>query len=121
MTSLYRQGDVLLIPTQIPEGDYPEVPSVDGFHILALGEATGHRHKVPSSQSELFAPLDRTPTPRIQNSRQVVENADGLLLRIKEACQLTHEEHNPVELPAGDYQVRIQREYTPEAIRMVAD
>ena len=34
---------------------------------------------------------------------------------------LTHEEHNPISIPQGDWMVRIQREYEPQGWRYVAD
>ena len=34
---------------------------------------------------------------------------------------LDHEEHNPAAIPNGKYEFRRQREYSPEAIRNVAD
>jgi hypothetical protein len=34
---------------------------------------------------------------------------------------LVHDEHSPVKLPHGTYEIRIQREYTPKEIRRVAD
>ena len=34
---------------------------------------------------------------------------------------LTHDEHGPITLEPGVYKVRIQREYSPEAIHNVAD
>jgi hypothetical protein len=34
---------------------------------------------------------------------------------------LTHEEHQLIAIPKGDWMVRIQREYEPEGWRYVAD
>ncbi len=39
---------------------------------------------------------------------------DGLYLRVgKSGVRIVHEEHTPITLPAGDYEVIRQREYTP--------
>lgn len=100
---MYRQGDVLLIPTnQKPEGD--RVPLDNNRVVLAYGEATGHAHAIRSKYARLFAV------------------AVGVqLLELRRKVTLRHEEHAPVNLPAGNYLVRRQREYTPKEIRWVAD
>ena len=43
------------------------------------------------------------------------------LLSLKEDAVLSHEEHFPIELPAGLYQVVRQREYTHEGWIHVED
>ncbi len=100
--AIYRQGDVLIrriksLPTQKAQ------PRLTG--ILAYGEVTGHAHRIE----------DLTHA-------EVLELAEGLYLRVgAEGVRIVHEEHAPVTLPAGNYQVEIQREYTPAEIRNVAD
>jgi len=100
--AIYRQGDVLIrriqsLPKQAAQ------PRLNG--ILAYGEVTGHAHKVE----------DLTHT-------EVLEIENGLYLRVgEEGVRVVHEEHAPITLLAGNYEVEIQREYTPEAIRNVAD
>ena len=42
-------------------------------------------------------------------------------LQVVETTALKHEEHATVPLPKGVYRVVQQREYSPEAIRNVAD
>jgi len=44
-----------------------------------------------------------------------------LLVTAPEPVALTHEEHATLLVPPGTYEVRRAREYTPEAIRSVAD
>ena len=45
-----------------------------------------------------------------------------MYLRVK-ACGATliHQEHGPIRLPAGEYRVWRQREYSPKEIRIVRD
>jgi len=43
------------------------------------------------------------------------------LLRVTEPKTLEHDEHDPIPLPRGNPEVIRQREYSPEAIRNVAD
>jgi hypothetical protein len=72
--------------------------------VLARGEATGHAHAVEASRAELY---------RGRSGR--------FFLRLAGATVLEHEEHAPIELPAGCYEVIRQREYRPGRIRRVAD
>lgn len=102
MQKHYRQGDVLFVAIdQLPAG---EQKSRASGHILE-GEVTGHVHRV--------AELDHA---------EVLEVGDGLFLRVSDAgVSIVHEEHKSLTLPAGNYEVRRQREYSPEEIRNVAD
>jgi hypothetical protein len=99
---IFRQGDVLIrrikaMPVQIGK------QRKSG--ILAEGEVTGHTHK-----------LDNLTTAELW------EHADGLYLRVgEEGVRIVHDEHASIALPRGDYEIDIQREYSPAAIRNVAD
>lgn len=104
MTMMYRQGDVLLIERRMPT-QVSKVPAEAGRVILAYGEVTGHAHLIESPGATLYTTVDKV--------RRFLEVARDVVLR--------HEEHAPVGLPVGVYEVVIQREYTPEAIRNVAD
>lgn len=93
-----RQGDVLLSPL----GD------VQGYRLahltLAEGEVTGHSHRIADGQAELY------------------EQDGTLYLRVlSKTATLTHEEHNDIQIPHGNWMVRIQREYEPQGWRYVAD
>lgn len=104
---MVRQGDILLVPieeSEIPT-DAAAVPSEHGRLILARGEATGHHHSVAEAESTA---LLATP------------NAE-LWLLIKEGdALLEHQEHAAIPL-RGAYKVVQQREYSPTALRRVAD
>jgi hypothetical protein len=96
---MFRQGDVLLVP--IPDGALPEavVPvarDARGSLVLALGEATGHAHAVRARDADLLADA---------------ADIDRRFLRIVTDAMLAHEEHDPIPLPPGLYQVVRQREY----------
>jgi hypothetical protein len=104
-----RRGDVMFIPiAALPSGERRK--REDGT--VAYGEVTGHSHRL--------AQVDR-------ESAEVLEIRDGLYVRVSEngahsgGALVEHPEHLPVRLPLGDYEIRIQREYSPEAIRDVAD
>lgn len=103
----YRQGDVLLrkvdhaISVGATKVDWEKK---EGRVILAYGEVTGHAHAIGLQFASMFA-----------------TEAGQRFLDIKYGAQLTHEEHATIEPAPGIYEVIQQREYTPEAIRNVAD
>jgi hypothetical protein len=93
-----RQGDVILLPVQQVDGQ----KKLD--LILAEGEVTGHKHRISEGQAELY------------------EKDGSLYLRVlSETALLTHEEHQAIAIPQGNWVVKIQREYEPEGWRYVAD
>lgn len=101
---MFRQGDVLLIPTKDrpARGEEP-IKRDRGWVVLAYGELTGHAHAIEDDLAELY------------------ERNDDRLLVLKRAVMLVHEEHRRLKLPAGNYIVRQQCEYAPEEVRRVAD
>jgi hypothetical protein len=99
---IYRQGDVLIRRIKaVPQNTANKRES----GILAFGEVTGHCHKLDS--------LDQA---------EVLEIGSDLYLRVgDEGVRIVHDEHAPISLPSGNYQVTIQKEYSPAEIRSVAD
>jgi hypothetical protein len=98
-----RQGDVLIEKIDMaPEGK--RKVREDGA--LAYGEVTGHSHRVDTL-----------------TKAAVYECGEGLFLSVSDegGVAIVHEEHKPIQVPKGDYRITIQREYTPEVIRNVAD
>src|SRR5437588_2244300 len=94
---MFRQGDVLLVPvTEMPCGR--PVEAEGGRLVLARGEATGHHHSVAVEDGEL------------------VDAAEGVVLRIMAPTPLEHQEHAPITLRPGVYRVVRQREYVPGAV-----
>nr|WP_313950553.1 hypothetical protein [Nostoc sp. FACHB-110] len=93
-----RQGDVILLPVQQIDGQKKR------DLILAEGEVTGHKHQISEGQAELY------------------EKDSTLYLRVlSDIALLTHEEHQAIPIPQGNWIVKIQREYEPEGWRYVAD
>ena len=90
-----RQGDVLLVPDGVspPEGTSPQTEVV-----LAVGETTGHAHRVSGRV------LDWNDTEGRRYVRAV--GAPGVL---------THEDHDPIPAPVVEpdttYRVVIQQEW----------
>lgn len=99
----YRQGDVLLILR--PAGSVPASAKKLPHRVLAEGEVTGHAHKITEGTADLF------------------DDAGKKFLRVISAqgATLVHDEHHQHTIPAGDYEVLIQREYEPNGWRTVAD
>ncbi len=87
-----RQGDVLLIPI-----DSTKISGKKLFHLrLAEGEGTGNSHRIINGQAELYE-RDRVLYLRV----------------ISPQATLKHEEHRALEIPHGNWMIRIQREYQP--------
>lgn len=126
---MYRHGDVIVrkVGDEIETG--ARVETDNGDTILAYGEVTGHAHRIKSKRAELY----EFPTPvvgkRILRVREILADAtqmssdiDSLLAENSKRVVLQHEEHAPIELPAGTYEVRIQRQYERGAMtRLVQD
>ena len=114
MTEIFAQGDLLLerVADVAPSGAIEE--NVEGMPVvLAEGEATGHRHAI---------------WERVTMFRDALLARDipaglyiGHLQVATPYARVTHDEHAPITLPRGTYRVWQQREYTPEAIRVVMD
>lgn len=104
---MYRQGDILLIPVTPASGPVTTKsdPTKGPRIVLAHGAATGHEHVVQTEDGSLSA---------------LVGTEDNLLSLPTDAL-LVHDEHATIALPAGEYFVRRQREYSPEAVRRVED
>jgi len=105
-----RQGDVLFTKIDaLPKGDRKKRENAT----VAYGEVTGHSHALAVADRE---------------HAQVFEINGGLYVTVSETgaigiggATFVHEEHGAVTLPAGNYRVDIQQEYTPEGIRNVLD
>lgn len=103
---IVRQGDVLIFAAEIPNDTCVVDRDGRGRIILAEGEATGHAHAILDRGAELLS---------------VADQADRWLRVGVGGATLVHDEHGAIALPPGDYQVRTQRQYTPERIIRVAD
>ena len=98
---LFRHGDVLIQKVSKLPVDVKRLR----HRTLAHGELTGHSHQIRESSGVTLW-----------------ESVDDLFLQIESAlATVVHEEHAPIELPAGIYRVWRQREYTPERIVVVRD
>lgn len=102
---MIRQGDILLIPVpKVPDG----LTRHTGRLVVATGEATGHAHVIDDPAAVLWG-----------------EELDRRFLEVTAPVDLVHtstpKDHDTLTVPPGVWQVTRQREYTPEAVRLVAD
>lgn len=104
---VFRQGDVLLVKVEksLPAGAKDITPKNDRI-VLAYGEVTGHAHAVEEAKV---------------GKAKLWDAGAERFLQVIEKTALTHEEHSAIPLEPGLYEVVRQREYAPEAPRMVAD
>lgn len=100
MTTMYRQGDILIVMRD--DDSSPAVESIIESGVLAEGEATGHCHRLVGQAILYMA-------------------ASAMWIKVQQQAQVIHEEHNTIVLPPGDYEVITQRTYTPEKWEKVMD
>ena len=93
---VWRQGDVFLVAV----GEFPAGRRES--HSLVL--ATGHSHRVEDGEAS---------AAMIGDKLFLEVGGTGAILR--------HDEHAPITIPCGRYEIRIQREYAPNEIRRVVD
>jgi hypothetical protein len=99
MSKMIRQGDVLMVPvSKIPSGAKLE----KGRKTVAWGEVTGHHHD-------------------LVGVAEVLTLEDQLFARVEGDTKITHQEHAPLAVEEGLYEIRIQQEYTPQEVRRVLD
>lgn len=91
---IYRQGDLLIRRVKTIPNE-----AVKADAVLARGEVTGHSHR--AQQMQVY-----------RTSQQTFLKGEG---------QVVHEEHAPLELPEGTYEVVRQREYNPTENRLIND
>ena len=88
-----------------------EVPREGGRIILAHGEVTGHAHAIASKEATLH---------------ETTSDAEAItlgtrILSARKPVALTHEEHDRIDIPRGEWGIRIQRQYEAGEFRRVED
>lgn len=97
---LIQQGDVLIKKVKQVKG------KKQAHKTLAYGEKTGHHHSITEGDAEVY------------------DYEGTLFLRVNSAkATLTHQEHKPIEIEKGDYEIGIVREYDHlnDEVRNVSD
>ena len=106
LNGLIRQGDLLLVPVNaLPERTWNR--SNGRRLVLAEGEATGHAHVIDDVRAEL--------RDEGWGGRRFIVVEEGATV------SLEHDEHDTLDVSAGIYEIRIQREYIPRGFRQVRD
>lgn len=98
---LIQQGDLLIEKVKMVPKNAKKLPHCT----LAAGEHTGHAHVAEGVDVELY-------------------EKDGVLyVHCPNGCEVTHQEHKAVTLPAGDYTIGRVQEYDHfvEEARQVQD
>lgn len=99
---MYRQGDVLIVSCDTIPKTAKELKTADA-KILAYSESTGHKHQI------------------VSDNVVVLTDEDRKYLSLISDCELKHEKHGVINLPKRNYQVIIQRQYTPKGVQNVRD
>ena len=98
---MWRQGDIYIERAAA----VPAVAKPLPHCVLAEGEMTGHSHRVAEPGAATLS-----------------AHGGSLYLDVTAArCSVVHDEHGTIPLVRGLYRVWRQREYSPEAIRIVRD
>lgn len=105
---LGRHGDVVIVQ------DETAAPGEKLQLVLAEGEVTGHAHRVA------LPARSRKARPEVL---RVANETTQRLLRVAKGAvaKVDHEEHTAQRVPAGQYRVGIQSQWTPEGLRRVVD
>jgi hypothetical protein len=104
-----QHGDVLIQEVDaIPQGVQP-VPGSNGKIIVMAGETSGHNHIIDSSQATLWV--------------LVKDGISQKYLKVEQPVTIYHDEHKPLRIPEGLYQIgRVQEyDYLTEMKRFVRD
>ena len=106
---IFAQGDVIFKRIdKLPEG--LELAKPENGHWVVAHSETGHNHVVLERSAQML--IDKT-------------NEFIAYLQVDDKAVLEHKRsfdtHEAVEIPAGNYVIRRQREYTPEGYRRAQD
>lgn len=109
------QGDLFLRRVDAIPATAKKTEPLNGVYVCAHSE-TGHNHVVAASpRVEMF----NTEDPLVSYLRviEATEEAEAVVLR----HMRSFDTHAPISIPPGNYELRRQREYSPEGWRRAAD
>ena len=114
----YQQGDVVMY--QVDDETFQKYSTAQGNEnvidyntqshnnpILAFGEVTGHLHQIHMKDMLDAAEV----TLHMGWHREAGKDVPEAFEVREETVTLTHEEHNPLDVPPGKYVIRIVREF----------
>lgn len=108
------QGDLLIRRIDALPANAVLVPSEKGKHVVAHSE-TGHNHIITDRPN---VKLYTTGDPMV-SYLQVIEAADATETLLEHLR--SYDTHETIKIPAGTFEIRRQREYSPEGWRRVED
>ncbi len=117
----YRQGELLFVKREIKDLAALKKTLAGGKQttVIAEGEATGHKHELTDPATATVIEVDSWGTwidgyaPRHENFEKVLHTETGTVIK--------HPDHNDLQLPAGTFFIRSEREYDEEMHRRVID
>lgn len=103
------QGDLLFVPVDSIPASAKKATAVGGHYIVGHSE-TGHNHVLEATRGELY---------------EAADDQFVAFIRSLGDAEIEHKRsfdtHAPVMLSKGDWEVRRQREYSPQGWQRVAD
>lgn len=96
----YRQGEILIFKVKKVPDHYGKARAVP-TGVIREGEKEGHEHKLEGGKAQL----------------SLFDGDDEGFLKVGKRTTLTHPEHANIELPKGDYVVKVQKEATGKNTR----
>ena len=113
-TNQAAQGDLLIKRIDSIPSDAKPIKADKGQFIVAHSE-TGHNHVIAERPN---VSMYTTGDPMV-SYLQVVESCDEVETIIEHLRNF--DTHESIKIPNGNYEIRRQREYTPEGWRQIAD
>lgn len=93
----YQQGDVVMIKIEGKPNDAKALTNGTEAVVVQEGEHTGHAHRFLTHGGNV----------------QMFGSGDTKFLSVLGDSTITHEEHLPITIEQGDYEVRIVRQKDP--------
>ncbi len=113
-TKCAAQGDLLIRRIDTIPADAKEIKAERGQHVVAHSE-TGHDHVIAARPNvKLYGTGD--PMVSYLEVIEATDAAETLLTHLR-----TFDTHETIKIPVGKFEIRRQREYTPEGWRRVED
>lgn len=101
-----RQGDILFERDDLPwQERVSDDAEIQENGVVARGEVTGHMHKISDGTKATL----------------MIAAAMAYVRSMSEDAEIIHDEHNPVVLPTGNWNIVRQQQYTPKGWVRVAD
>jgi hypothetical protein len=113
-TKMAAQGDFIILRVNSIPTDVERIAPNERNHIVVAHSETGHDHVMVADRVEAFKPAG-------------VKDVDlyEMFLSVKAPTEInhlrSHDTHETLLVPEGDYMIRRQREYVAEGFRRAQD